>query len=250
MNLIRNFIHINQKICNKLENFLPYTKPDITEFFSEIVTQYANKKEGQTIVDIGGGRFTPFAKKFNPKLKHKLIVIDENKNELIKNDDANQIIIADVNKILPLETNSADLIVSRYVFEHLENLPNFILNSNKILKKNGYSIHLFSCKFALFSLLNQLLPRKLTNKLLHMFINESNVHGFKTNYDNCYYKSIINIFTKSGFSIEKIYLNYYGSRYFSFFLPFYLISVFYEIILQMLGLKNLCSYILIIAKKE
>lgn len=251
MNILKNFLEINQKICMSIENILPIAKPDITENYSLIVADFANKKSGQVIVDIGGGRLSPFTKYMNPKIKNKLIVVDENKEELEQNIDADEIFVADVNKMLTLKPGSADLIVSRYVFEHLSNLPNFISGSKKILIKEGYTIHLFSCKFALFAILNQILPKKLTNKLLNSFIPDSkHIHGFKANYDHCYYSTILNFFKNKGFSIEKIYISYYGSRYFSFFLPFYIISVFYEIILQVLSIKNLCAYILIIAKKK
>lgn len=244
----QKFIDVNQKISDKVEIFLNFSNPDISETYTKEVFEYANKKNKQKIVDIGGGRFTPFAKYLRPNLKNKLIVIDKNINELKQNMNADKIIVADVNKKLPIK--SADMVTSRYVLEHLNNLPNFISNSNEVLKKNGVSIHLFSCKFAIFSLLNQFLPRKLTNNLLHSFVPESELHGFKTNYNHCYYDAIIKIFTDNGFSIKKIYLSYYGSRYFRFFLPIYLLSVFYEIILQILGLKNLCAYILIVTKKE
>jgi len=65
-----------------------------------------------------------------------------------------------------------------------------------------------------------------------------------------YYSAIVDIFTKKGFSIDQIKISYYGSRYFSFFVPFFIISVIYEVILQSIGIKNLGSYILIVAKKD
>lgn len=251
MSLFYKFIKINQKICNKIENILPYTKPDITVLYSQVVAEYANKKKHQVIVDMGGGRLTPFAKYLDQKIKHKLIVIDFSEEELKKNIHADQIIIADINKKLPLKSNSADLIVSRYVLEHVDNLPNFLSHSRKALKNGGYFIHLFSCKFALFSILNQLFPSQLARFLLNNLIPASqHIRGFKTNYNYCYYDAIVNVFTQNKFSIKKVYLSYYQSRYFSFFVPFYIISIFYEIILRMLGLKNLCAYILIVTQKE
>lgn len=251
MNPFKWFVKINYQICNKIELFLPIAKPDITDLYSKTVAKYANSKPQQVIIDIGGGRLTSFAKLLIPEMKHTLTVIDSEANELKKNPDADQIIVANINKDLPLQFNSADLIVSRYVLEHLENLPGFISKSQKVLKNGGYFIHLFSCKFALFTILNQLLPNKFSKTLLNYLVPGSkNIRGFKTNYHECYYDKIIKIFTENRFKVEDIVISYYQSRYFSFFLPFYIISVFYEIILQMLGLKNLCAYILIIAKKE
>ncbi len=251
INYLRRFIEVNRNICNKIENTISLNKPDFTELYSKLVAEYANKKKQPVIIDIGGGRLTPFVKYLNSALRYQLIVVDKNKKELEYNFSANKTITTDVNKELPIQPNTADIIVSRYVFEHLENLPGFILNSNKILKTDGYSIHLFSCKFAIFAILNQIFPHKLTKFLLSSLVPGSQyIRGFKTNYDHCYYSAIVDIFTKKGFSIDQIKISYYGSRYFSFFVPFFIISVIYEVILQSIGIKNLGSYILIVAKKD
>lgn len=251
MSPFHKFLEINQKICFKIENILPHTKPDITELYTTVVSEYANKKAGRIIVDIGGGRYTPFAKYLSPAKKHKLIVIDSLEKELRNNVDADQIIVADINKQLLLKPNSTDLIVSRYVLEHLDNLPSFLSHSQKILKDGGYSIHLFSGKFALFAIINQLLPDKLSNILLnHLIPGSKNIRGFHTSYNQCYYQAMMNNFQSHGFKIERVVINYYQSRYFSFLLPLYLISVVYELIIHTLGLKNLCAYLLIIAQKR
>ncbi|MFA5933073.1 MAG: methyltransferase domain-containing protein [Microgenomates group bacterium] len=251
MNQLKKFIELNQNISRKIEKMLPHAKPDITDKYSQIVSEYANKQKNQVIVDLGGGRSSPFVKYLNKKLKNQLIVVDEDESELEKNISANKTLVADINKPLPLKPQSVDLVVSRYVLEHLEGVPNFIINSKKILKDGGYSINLFSCKFAIFSILNQLIPSKLAKILLNNLIPGSqHIRGFKTNYNYCFYDSIINIYLKNGFTVEKIKLSYYQSRYFSFFLPFYIVSIIYELILYTLGLKNLCAYILIIARKN
>lgn len=249
--ILKNFIKLNQKISKLIENIIPHSRPDITELYSQIISDYVSKNKKPIIVDIGGGRLTPSVKYFKAHQDYKLIVIDSNKSELLKNRDADKKIIANLDKKLPLKQNSVDFIVSRYVFEHLNNLPLFLLNSNKALKKDGRMIHLFSCKFAAFALLNQILPDKISKLLLELLIPESkNIHGYKTNYNYCFYSAISKLFTKNNYKIEKIYLSYYQSRYFSFFVPFYLFSVVYELILYIFGLKNLCAYIIIIAKKN
>lgn len=230
------------------EKYLPHTKPDITDFYSEVVASLANNFKNPVIVDVGGGRCTPFANKLHPK--HKLIVLDVDENELKFNESADKKVIMPGMEI-PLKINSADLIVSRYTLEHLNNPEIFIKNSFKILKNGGYSIHLFSCKYAPFAIINQLLPGKLSQFLLNKFVpNSKHIRGYKTYYKSCYYSKIIDVFKKSGFEITNIYLSYYQSGYFSFFLPFYLLSIFYEFIIYSLKIKNLSAYILITVKKD
>lgn len=230
------------------EKYLPHTKPDITEYYSETVVNLANNFTNPVIVDVGGGRLTPFAKKL--KKNHKLIVLDADKNELKLNKDADKKNIVQDN-LIPLKENSADLVVSRYTLEHLNNPEIFIKNSFKILKRGGCSIHLFSCKYAPFSIINQLLPNKLSQLLLNKFVpNSKHIRGYKTYYKYCYYSKIIDVFKKNGFEITNIYLSYYQSRYFSFFPPLYLLSIFYEFIIYSLKLKNLSAYVLITVKKD
>lgn len=247
--LLRKFIYLNQQISEKLENFLPHTKPDITNFYAHTVARYVDNHT--TIVDVGAGAQTPFVKNITLELKYRLIGIDAEPEEIAQNKDLDQKIIADINQKLPLQKNSADLIVSRYTLEHLNSLENFVQSSHEILKHGGYFIHLFSAKYALFAMLNQLLPLKFSKILLQLFIKEGKeIHGFKTYYNHCYYSEIKDILNRQGFEIEHIYLSYYQARYFSFFVPLFLVVILYEIVLYHLGIKNLAAYLLIVAKKK
>lgn len=249
MAFFKNFIKINQQICKKIERLLPQAKIDITNLYSQTVAEYANSLNKPIIVDVGGGRLTPFAHLLKQRQKIKLVIVDKDENELKRNHSGDKKIIMEGSKV-PLKNESANLIVSRYTLEHLENIDDFIASSFEVLKKNGCFIHLFSCKFAPFSLLNQLFPHNFSQFLLNIFVPESkSIRGFKTYYQKCYYSAIINLLKKNGFKIQKITLSYYQSRYYSSFLPLYLFSISFEFILYFLNLENLCAYILIEAKK-
>ncbi len=47
-----------------------------------------------------------------------------------------------------------------------------------------------------------------------------------------------------------VHTSYYQSQYFDFFVPLYLVSALYEALIQALGVKNLCAYLLIVARKK
>lgn len=250
MKLLQRFISLNRKVCDKLEGFLPQAHPDITNLYDEVVARYMNAKSDQAIIDIGGGRYTSFAKYKNPKLKAMITAVDKDISEISKNKEVDEIIVADVSQTLPFGENTIDMIVSRYVLEHLDNLEKFIGNSKSVLKEGGYSIHLFAGKFAPFATLNRLLPNKLSRRVLQLFLPPSHdKHGFKTYY-NCDYTKALELFEKYNFQIEKVYVSYYQSRYFGFFVPFFLLSALYELIILLLNLRRLSSYVLIIAKKR
>jgi len=250
MNLILEFFKINQSVCSAIESHLPQTKVDLNELYDSIIIDYLNHKNKQNVVDLGSGRIISYASKLDPNSKPFFIAIDENLTELNFNKEADNKIAADLNSELPIPNHSADLITSRYLLEHLQNPDIFVKNIEKVLKKNGKMIHLFSAKNAPFALLNRLLPKSLSQKLLLWLVpNSKDIRGFKTHYKLDYHQ-MIKILQKNGFKITKVYLSYYQSRYFAFFAPFYLLSIIYELIIFKLGLKNLASYIIIVAHKR
>jgi hypothetical protein len=124
----------------------------------------------------------------------------------------------------------------------------FVKHSRRVLKPGGYAIHVFPCKFALFALINQLLPTTLSNKVLFYFQPEAlGKSGFPAYYRDCYYSKIKQIYLENGFVLKEIYDYHSQSWYFDFFLPLFLISAGYEI--MTLPVKNLASYLLTVIQK-
>ncbi|MDO8639017.1 MAG: class I SAM-dependent methyltransferase [Candidatus Daviesbacteria bacterium] len=241
---------INRTICQKIEQYLPHAHPDLTELYNQIVAKQINTSKNLIVLDVGAGRTIPYISLLSPQANPTLIALDFNEKELAFNKHFDKKIVADLNEKLPLTNKSVDLIISRYTLEHLKNMDNFLKESNRVLKTKGKSIHLFSCKYAPFSLLNQLLPHKISHLLLSHFIpGGTDIHGFKTHYNYCNYSSVKKLFKKNGFEVKNLYLSYYQSRYYNFFVPFYLLSILYESILNLLNLKNLGAYILIESQK-
>jgi ubiquinone/menaquinone biosynthesis C-methylase UbiE len=249
MNFVDNFLRINRKLSQKVENILPQSKPDLTTLYDELILQTINLYQNPLILDLGGGRNTSFVRK-KKNSKYTLWIIDSDRNELENNSRAEKLIIADLNYKLPIKSSSVDIVISRYTLEHLENPEALLKESHRILKKNGIIILLFSCKFAVFAVLNRLLPQSISKLLLeHLVPGSHEVRGFKPYYHDLCYAKIMQIFTGSDLKIQNLIFSYYQSRYYTFFFPLYLIFVFYEFILKLLDLKNMSAYILIKAVK-
>jgi len=249
--MLDRFFAINRNLCNKLEWYLPQARTKIFYLYEKIIAEYMNSKPNQVIIDVGGGGKCHFAKYKDPNADIKIISVDVSYEEMKNNRDVDEKIVANIMNGLPFEDKEVDLVVSRSVLEHLENLENFITNSKRILKKGGYFIHLFPSKFSPFALVNQMLPKDLSRKLLYFLIPESRgISGFPAFYDKCYYSAIKLLLGKHGFEIIDIHFSYYQSRYFIFFLPLFLISALYEILLRTIKIKNLCAYILVVARKK
>lgn len=210
-----------------------------------------NSQPEQLIVDIGGGSSCPFAKYKDPTLNSKIIAVDISQEELEKNIDADETRVANIMEALPFEDDSVDLVVSRSVLEHLNNLENFVLNTKRILRPGGYFIHLFPSKFAPFAVVNQLLPPVISKKILYFLHPESKgIGGFPAFYNKCYFSAITKLLNKYDFEILNIIRSYYQSRYTNFFVPLFLLTAVYEMLIEFIKVKNLCAFLLVLAQKQ
>jgi SAM-dependent methyltransferase len=250
--MIKNFIKFNRNFCKNFCTYLPQARiAGIYRFFEEVVGKYANSRNNQVIVDVGAGNSCHFINQINKGLDNKIIGIDVNLESLRNNVDVNEKLVGNVISGFPFKNDSIDIIVSRSVVEHLDNVEKFIINLQRVLRKGGYSIHAFPSKFAPFAVINQLLPNKLSRKILFYIFPESKGQcGFVSFYNKCYFSAIKTLFEKYNFEIIDIHISYMQSHgYFGFFIPLFLIVAFYEMLLYYFGAKNLCAYILVITKK-
>jgi ubiquinone/menaquinone biosynthesis C-methylase UbiE len=249
---IRAFMKTNQEICARIERRLPQASVNLHRAYEETVARYLNSTgDGGVVVDVGGGKKCDFAKYRRPGSRVKLVAVDISAAELDHNHDVDEKRIADVTRGLPFEDGEVDLIASRSVMEHLQSSEEFIAHSARVLKRGGVSIHVFPSKFAPFSIANQLLPRKLTRRLLYGLIPGSEgVLGFPAFYDRTYASAARAMFERQGFEIAELHVGYHQAEYFDFFVPLYLLNAVYELALYTLRAENLAANVLIVARKR
>ena len=252
--MLRKFIHWNISICDKVENFLPkkfMLRPSLKHRHTLAVAEKMNSKPSQVLLDIGGGYVCPFAEYRQEDLGTTFYMADISETQLLKNKAADEKIAFDASISFPLKDETVDILVTRTLLEHLPANETFVKESGRVLRKNGYALHIFPCKFAPFAILNLLLPDALAKALLGIFFPSwKGEVGFKAYYKNCYYPKFVNLLTESGFEVEKIQFNYYQSIYFKFFVPFYLISLLYDMTIWFLKLKPMCCELFITSKKK
>ena len=248
--MLKKIISLNKTICKKIHHCFPQEQPNIFWLYEKTVAEYLNLKRDQIILDVGGGKYCPFAKHKDPKKNVTIIAFDLSEEQVRENHDVDEKLIANIMQHLPFKDHGVDLVVSRSVLEHVEDLEAFVVESKRVLKSNGYCVHVFSSKFAPFAVVNQLLPRSLSKKLLLYVRPEARgIAGFPAYYNKCFYSSVKALFQKHGYEIVEIQLNYFQKAYFSFFVPLFLIMALYEMLLQSCRIKNLCAHILIVTKK-
>ena len=253
--MLQKIFDINRKLCDKIELQLPQVKTspaEIMELYKKTVAKAVNVKLDQIIVDAGGGTQCLFAEYVDPAAKAHIIAVDASEELLRRNTDVEDKRVADLAQgSIPLEAEEADIIASSWLLEHLQKPEHFIDDSRRVLKTGGCFIHVLPCKFAPFALINQALPENIRLQLLHFFDPASKQgRGFDAFYNHCYYSGINMLLQRYGFEVVEIRLGYYQSWYFKFFVPLFLISALYELLIQSLRAKNLAPYMLIVARKK
>jgi SAM-dependent methyltransferase len=247
---MQRFLDANRRVCAWLERRLPHARDDFFESYPRIVASYMNARPGQLIADVGGGKRCSFARYRDPESGTRIVAIDVSDDEIKQNQDVDERRVANIMETLPFASNEVDLMVSSSVLEHLTDLDAFVTTAHDALKPGGYFIHLFPGRFAPFAMLNRAMPNRVARRLLHTFHPATDgICGFPAFYDRCSPSEITRLLERRGFHVHECRVSYYQSRYYSFFVPAYLASVAYELVIAALRRRELAAYLLVVAQK-
>lgn len=253
MSLLTRLINLNRQMSRAVEARLPasFTRHLHTLYKFE-VADLVNRRPSQVVLDVGGGKDCPFLPFVKEAGGHLIIAIDCSDVELRLNPYLAAKVVADAaSPVFPFRKSSADLIVSRSVVEHLHDNAVFFANCARTLRPGGALVHTFPCKFAPFSLINQLLPNRATRRLLAYFHPQwEDECGFVAYYDRCYFSGIRELLQRNGFIEPRFAFRYYQSIYFDFCFPLYLLVLIYDLLIWVLGIRNLACAILVTAERQ
>ena len=238
-------IDINRKFSKRMESFFPHSANTISDNYPTIVGRFA--KNGGVIVDVGGGGQCAFAEECPGS---HIIAVDISPSELERNRQVSDRRVADVTERIPLPDNSADVVSSRFVLEHLRGVGRFVDEAYRVLKPGGIFITLFPNKNAPFSLINRVLPVSFARKVAYSFMEGAVEHGvFPTYYEFCTPRAFRRLCEGKGFTGVDVKVMYFQSSYFYFFFPLALASLCYEWIISRLGLISLSAHVLVCARR-
>jgi SAM-dependent methyltransferase len=252
MPLLAKFLALNRRLSKATEDRLPAMfKRHLHTVYKYEVAALVNREPGQVVLDIGGGKECPFLPFVNEPRRQLIVAIDSSAEELFANECVDHRIVADAAApTFPFRDGSADLIVSRSVVEHLHDNRVFFANCARVLRPGGALVHTFPCKFAPFALLNQLLPNRLTRRLIAAFHPQWQQDcGFLAFYDLCYFSAMRRLLEGNGFKNPNFFFRYYQSIYFDFFFPLYAVMLAYDLAVSFLGIRNLACAILVTAER-
>lgn len=249
MSIINRFAARNRAICERLAGILPHTRVNIFNAYNDLVVGLLQDPQIHLVADMGAGNYTPWAHR-RPQDRHlQLIGVDVSEEAMERNVVVDKKVVANITGKLPFEGGEVDLITSRSVLEHLEDVEAFVAEANRVIRDGGHTIHLFTGKFAWFALVNRLLNNRVAKRVLYLLHPDSrDKGGFPTHYDHCYHSAIRSVFQRNGFEIIDIRLAY-GTNYAYFFVPLFLLVSLYEMALQASRLKNLAATLVVVARK-
>ena len=250
--MLKTFFKWNSRISRRIKGLFPHTRYNIFQDYTNVIKQYALsfEKEQCVILDIGGGKRCSFAEdSFRDQIF--LVSMDISPEELERNTVADIKIVSDVTKDIPYpsELPKPQIICSSCVMEHLKDNAAFISLAKDTISDGGYFIAFMPNKFALYSIINQILGKKLGGAVLRFFGKKNDYTGFEAFYDRTYPSAIRELLEENSFHIIEQRISWFSSEYFDFFFPLYFLSCIYESIVALLHIKTLCSYFIIVAKK-
>lgn len=252
MSLLARVIAANRQMSRAVEARLPalFTR-HLHTLYKYQVADIVNRRPGQVILDIGGGKECPFLPFVKDPSAHLIIAVDCSDRELRLNRKLDNRIVADAaSREFPFREGSADVIVSRSVVEHLHDNAVFFGNCARVLRPGGILIHTFPCKFTPFSLINQLLPNWLTRRLLAYFHPQwEDDCGFIAFYDRCYFSAVRRLLARNGLHNARFTFRYYQSIYFDFCFPLYAVMLTYDLLIWVLRIRNLACAMLVSATR-
>jgi SAM-dependent methyltransferase len=251
---LQRFFVKNQKICTAIERKLPaaFTRHLFTSYKYLVSERIDAAGRGLTVLDVGGGKECPYYEFTKTAENHDIVAVDIDETEIRRNVRCHLRVVADAaTGGLPFGADSADLITSRSVIEHLRDNRAFLHGCRSVLRPGGLLIHTFPCRFSPFALINKALPDRLARLLLYYFHPEwRDVCGFKVYYDHCSYHEMRRLLDASGYELVRYELRYYQAIYYDFFVPFYLIMLLYDLAVWWADVKLLSCQMLFIARKR
>jgi ubiquinone/menaquinone biosynthesis C-methylase UbiE len=249
--MLNAFIRFNDRLCQRIESHLPQATPNIWLNYIGKVAEEMNSRTAALVVDVGGGWECPFSDLREPGCGARIVAVDVSAEDLRQNRDVDESRVADVTRQLPFDNDSVDIMTSRSVLEHFPHLEPFLRESHRVLRPGGVAIHIFPSRYAPFALINRALPHRFSQWLLHRLYAESRERGgHLAYYDHCSPRAMTLSFQQAGFTVRSLEVSYLQSSYYRFFLPLFLLSAGYELLIRALHLRSLCAQVLIVAEKR
>jgi SAM-dependent methyltransferase len=249
--MLNRFIAWNMAAADFIEDRLPRSFTRSLLYLHELAAaRLVGGDEGLKVLDMGGGHMTPFAKHRHSRSIF-LVGADILWDQVRNNREIDAGLVCDACEALPFRDASFDLVATRSVLEHLHDNATFVAECSRILKTGGRAIHVFPTRRTPFAMLNRIIPNSVVRWAMHTFFPQwADECGFRAYYDVCGYPEMTRLHLKNGFTVEELHLRYYQSIYFKPFLPIYLVSLAYDLVLWAIDVRWLSCQMVLVARRS
>jgi SAM-dependent methyltransferase len=201
------------------------------------------------VADVAAGKSWGFPKEFKEWYGLKLIGLDIDRAEMDDNDALDEKIVCDAVEKIPLEPGSLDMVSVHSGVEHFSDTERFLANTYAALRPGGVALLQFPGRYAPFAIVNRLVPRAMTRRLLDLTVGDTEELGFLAYYDRTNYSAFMSISRRVGFETMYYFPGYFSSYYSEFFLPLFIVHYAYDIARFAAGIRNIASYNLWVLRK-
>jgi ubiquinone/menaquinone biosynthesis C-methylase UbiE len=247
---MRRFFAANTRASHRVAAALGLEsdKPFWDAFEQTAADKLRGLPSGSTVLDLGGGRRSVYAKALAEANPLRLVAVDVSPEELALNQDVEETCVADVADELPFADASIDLILSRAALEHVDGVPAAARNMARVLRPGGAALHFVPCRYSLFGIAARLLAFGPLLRVLHAVDPESRGQTeFEVCYDHCYPSAIRDVFSEAGFREVSIEVCWAQPGYFEPVFPLFLLTSAYEFMVRRLRITGLAAYMIVSA---
>ena len=188
--------------------------------YSAFLEELATRPGVRKICEIGGGANPSLSLAFIAKHNLEYTILDISENELAKAPDGYIKLVGDItDPNTQLQKNNWDLIFSKMLAEHVQDGTSFHGNIFNLLAPGGTAFHFFPTLCSMPFVINKLLCKKNSARLLYLFYKDRDYDGkhgkFPAYYSLCYgpTKKQIKRLANIGYSIKN-YIGFFGHSYF------------------------------------
>ncbi len=236
--MIRKFVQINRKIGEKyleLSRKLFGRIDNCEDYFNEEMGKL--DKHDKTIIELGGTWRPLFGK--NNGFHYVGIDIDK---DFKWHELYDQYYCNSVEDSLSVK---GDIIVSKYLIEHVADNRKTFDNIGNWLNPGGSSIHLFPLKNHPFSIVNRIVGNGAARKLIPLLRPGTEaITGYPAFYNMCSSNELKKYLSEKGFKYKMTF--YFGAEdYFGFFFPFVIIVHFFNWVSRIFKLNFFASNVVL-----
>jgi SAM-dependent methyltransferase len=203
---------------------------------------------GVAILDVGSGR-RPAVDPAQRPAGSRYVGLDVSAAELARAPDGayTETVVADVSTALPELAGRFDLLVSWQVLEHVASTERALANLHGYLRPGGALVAVLSGRFALYGVLNRLVPARLATWGLRTFTGRDPETVYPAHYDRCDHRGLTELLAP--WRSARVQPIYQGGAYLNFAKPLRAAYLSYESWAARSGRTNLATHYLVVAER-